>query len=89
MLESRFGLHLEGVVSKGGAVICGKYLLEGTTVRANAWVTNRDKGVYGADAEIWRPERWLCEETRRRKMERTLLSVRFSTFCSRASQLTA
>ena len=87
-LHPGVGLHLERVVPEGGAIICGKYLSEGTTVGVNAWVTNRDKGVFGADAEIWRPERWLEDETKRRKMEQTLLSVSFSSAYPKKLHLT-
>ena len=31
----------------------------GTRVWSNGYIIARDKSVYGADAEDWRPERWL------------------------------
>lgn len=44
-------------------------------VGINAWVVHRDHTVFGADAESWRPERWLCERAERKRMEDTLLTV--------------
>lgn len=78
-LHPGVGLHLERVVPKGGAIICGKHLPAGTVVGANPWVINRDKGVFGQDSEIWRPERWLVDSAKRSKMESTLLTVCFTT----------
>ncbi|KIW20254.1 hypothetical protein PV08_00829 [Exophiala spinifera] len=53
------GLIIERCVPKGGIVLRGHYLPEGTIVGMNPWVTTRDESVYGADADIFRPERWL------------------------------
>ncbi|KAH8155660.1 uncharacterized protein LAJ45_00670 [Morchella importuna] len=63
---------LERVVPKGGKDICGRFFGEGTIVGINPWVVQRDKDVYGADAELWRPERWLeAGEISRKRMDRT------------------
>jgi cytochrome P450 len=43
----------------------------------NAWVVHRDPEVFGADADAWRPERWLGgagDEVRIKKMEASLLT---------------
>lgn len=40
------------------------------------WVVHRDEDLYGRDAGLWRPERWLeCDSEKRRKMEACLLTV--------------
>lgn len=70
-----FGLPFERVVPAGGVTICGQRFEEGTVLGMNAWVANRHKPTFGEDAEDWRPERWLCEETRRRAMEAAVLTV--------------
>lgn len=60
-----------------GAVIDGYRVPAGTVVGVNAWVLHRDRGVYGADADAFRPERWLeADEEARVEMSRCLFSVR-------------
>ncbi|TVY45051.1 Cytochrome P450 monooxygenase [Lachnellula occidentalis] len=31
----------------------------GTVVASNSWIVSHDKGVWGTDAGLWKPERWL------------------------------
>lgn len=70
------GLPLERVVPEAGATICGKFMPQGTVVGISAWVCHRDQGVFGADAEEWRPERWVdIDGEERKRMERALLTV--------------
>ena len=62
-------------VPKGGVQICGKFLPEGTVVGCNAWTVHRDKALYGEDADIFRPERWLeAIPEHARKMEALLFT---------------
>ena len=68
-------LPLERIVPAEGATICGQRFSSGTVVEINAWVVHRDQAIFGADAESWRPERWLCERAERKRMEDTLLTV--------------
>lgn len=69
---------LERVVPKGGKDICGRFFEEGTIVGINPWVVQRDKGVFGDDAEKWRPERWEeASEEGRKRMDRASLAVCF------------
>lgn len=49
------------LVSAGGIQLAGKFVPAGTEVTSNPFIANRDKGVYGKDAEEFRPERWLDE----------------------------
>ncbi|KAH7161032.1 cytochrome P450, partial [Dactylonectria macrodidyma] len=53
------GLPLVRLVPEGGATISGRFFPAGTTVGVNTWVAHRNKSVFGADAAIFRPERWL------------------------------
>jgi cytochrome P450 len=56
------GLLLERVVPLQGATICGELIPGGTIVGCNAWVLHQNKQVFGDDAHIYRPERWLESE---------------------------
>jgi cytochrome P450 len=58
----------ERVVPSPGAMICGKYVPGGTVVAINAWVIHRRTEIWGEDVDIFRPERWLEDEERSKKM---------------------
>ena len=79
-LHPPFGLPFERVVPPGGAEICGKRLKGGTIVGISAWAIHRDRETFGDDSDEWRPERWLCDEVRRKKMDQALMTVRGSLF---------
>lgn len=53
------GLPMERVVPKGGAEIGGRWIKGGTVVGVSAWVLQRDRGIFGEDVDVFRPERWL------------------------------
>ena len=80
-IHPAIGLPLERIVPAEGATICGHYFGAGTVVGMNAWVIHRDQAVFGNDAASWRPERWLCGQAERNKMEETLLTVSNHIFC--------
>ena len=69
------GLPLERIVPSDGATICGQHFEGGTVVGMSAYVVQRDKDIFGNDAETWRPERWLCDRAECSKMEGALLTV--------------
>lgn len=74
-LHPPFGLPYERVVPPEGATICGERLPGGTVVGMSAWVTHRDLETFGADADSWRPERWIDpDEHTTRRMENALLT---------------
>lgn len=51
---------LERVVPETGLTLPdGRVLAPGTKVGVNPWVTARNRDVYGEDADVFRPERWL------------------------------
>ncbi|KAK1764032.1 cytochrome P450 [Phialemonium atrogriseum] len=69
------GLLLERLVPSGGCKIAGTWLPEGTTVGIDPWVLHRNKQVYGEDADVFRPERWLEADAETLKvMDRSFLA---------------
>lgn len=58
-LHSAVGLPLWRVVPDGGVEVAGHFIPAGTNVGVNPWVAHRNQEVWGADAEDFRPERWL------------------------------
>ncbi|KAH9862409.1 hypothetical protein J1614_011064 [Plenodomus biglobosus] len=54
---------------KGGKAIDGVYVPEGTEITSHAYTMQRDKGLYGEDAEEFRPERWLESEKKSLEFE--------------------
>ena len=62
----------ERIVPPSGATICGNLIPGGTVVGVNAWVVQRDRGVFGVDADEYRPERWLGPFEQVKQMEQTM-----------------
>ncbi|RYP42624.1 hypothetical protein DL768_010307 [Monosporascus sp. mg162] len=72
------GLPFWRVVPEGGAVVAGQHFEAGAIVGVNSWVAHFDRAVFGDDAHIFRPERWLeAEENpdRFRQMEANYMPV--------------
>ncbi|KAL1792308.1 hypothetical protein ACET3X_008815 [Alternaria dauci] len=53
------GLPLERVVPAGGVSVCDTFIPGGIIIGCSAWVIHMDRRVFGEDAALWRPERWL------------------------------
>lgn len=71
-----FALPFERVVPEGGIELFGYWLPPGTNIGGNPYVVNRDKAMFGEDAEHWRPERWIEHgEEHKKKLERSNLTV--------------
>ncbi|KAH8652032.1 cytochrome P450 [Xylariales sp. PMI_506] len=64
-LHPAAGLPLERVVPTGGATIAGCFFPAGTIVGVNAWVEHRNIKIFGSDADTFRPERWLTDDSER------------------------
>lgn len=50
------------VVPPEGDTIEGKFVPGGTRISPSHWAVGRHKGVFGKDADLFRPERWLATE---------------------------
>jgi cytochrome P450 len=61
-----------------GATICGEYFPAGVTVGCNPYIINRDRSVFGEDADVFRPERWL-DEKRAKEMEKSFLTFGYGS----------
>lgn len=57
------------VAPKGGKIIDGHFIPEGTEITAHAYTVQRDKRLYGEDAEKFKPERWLESEKKNFEFE--------------------
>jgi len=58
------------VAGKGGALVNGVFVPEGTEITSYAYVVQRDPELYGPDPETFCPERWMeCSEARAAEME--------------------
>lgn len=56
------GLAMYRKVPPAGAEIDGAFLPGGTEVAVNAWVLHRDENIFGSDADVFNPDRWLAKE---------------------------
>lgn len=56
------GLPLARVVPTAGAMIASTWFPGGTVVGVNTWVAHANASVFGDDARIFRPERWLEDD---------------------------
>ncbi|KAJ9299754.1 hypothetical protein DTO271G3_2638 [Paecilomyces variotii] len=76
------GMPLERYVPESGLSANGHYIPKGVKVGMNPWVTSSNRDVFGPDAEVFRPDRWLQQvdetdancEARRKWMNRSDLT---------------
>lgn len=69
------GLNITRYVPPGGVEIEGEFFPGGTRLAANGWVLHRDAKIFGQDADIFRPERWLVDEDEAKRMDRYMFQV--------------
>jgi cytochrome P450 len=55
------------MVSEPGIALFGKFAPAGAEITCNPWFVARDKSLYGEDAEVFRPERWIDDSKERVK----------------------
>jgi cytochrome P450 len=74
-LHPAVGAPMTRVVGPGGATLAGQFFPTGTEVGVNAWVLHRNTSIYGSDAHLFRPERWLTPDLQERAaLERNFLA---------------
>jgi benzoate 4-monooxygenase len=66
-LYSPVGIGLPRTVPDSGIRISGEHFVGGTTVGVPIYTIHRDESVWGADAEEFRPERWLQDDDSKTK----------------------
>ena len=75
---ARFGS--ERIVPPEGATICGEHIPGGTVVGIYAWVIHRRRDIWGHDVETFRPERWLENEEKAKRMNSMLFQFGAGNF---------
>ncbi|KAL5522615.1 hypothetical protein ACEPAG_8632 [Sanghuangporus baumii] len=58
-IHSTLGNGLPRVAPEGGLTVCGKTFPEGTVLSVPMYTVHRDPDAWGADADVYRPERWF------------------------------
>ncbi|KAI4287246.1 MAG: hypothetical protein L6R35_003501, partial [Caloplaca aegaea] len=71
-LHPSVGLTMPRTVPPGGATISGYHFAAGYRVGINGAVIQYDQDVFGADAHVFRPERWIEGDSAR--MQRTMIA---------------
>ena len=67
---------IERVVPAGGLNVNGYFVKEGTVLGIPQHLAHRDRAVFGADAEQFRPERWLeADEAAIKSMDQNFMTV--------------
>ncbi|KAL4936311.1 hypothetical protein BDV06DRAFT_233532 [Aspergillus oleicola] len=67
------GMTMPRYVPAGGRVIAGHFLRAGTKVGISAPVLHHNKDIFGHDADIYNPDRWLRESQAAAEMDRHML----------------
>jgi cytochrome P450 len=66
------GLPLKEVPAEGD-IIDGKFVPGGVRIAPSSWAITRKKSIFGQDAELFRPERWLeADQAKSAEMRRTV-----------------
>lgn len=65
-------------VSEPGIELYGQFAPAGTEISSNPWIVHRDQEVFGADANVFNPERWLDAE-RAKLMNKYMFTFGYGT----------
>lgn len=66
--------QLYRIVPSDGLLIDGHLIPSGTVVGISSLTQNRDTAIFGQDADIFNPERWLGDESKARYLEAALFN---------------
>ena len=80
-LRPGVGISLYRDVPEPGFTIKGEHVPPGTTLAINGWAVHQDTGVFGYDADKFRPERWLEDPERARRMNQYMVHVSCTKTC--------
>lgn len=58
-IHSTSGLGLPREAPPGGLTVCGRIFPEGTILSVPTYTVHRDTEIWGDDADVFRPERWI------------------------------
>ncbi|ERT01837.1 uncharacterized protein SPSK_05184 [Sporothrix schenckii 1099-18] len=61
-MHPAIGLVLERLTPPQGIEIAGQFVPGGTVVGCNPWVIHARQDVFGDDADVFRPERWMVDK---------------------------
>ncbi|KAL4933001.1 cytochrome P450 [Aspergillus undulatus] len=73
-LHPATGMILPRVVPSEGATIAGQFFPAKSVVGVNAWTIHRNPEIFGPDADLFRPERWLGPKEEIAPLERNLFT---------------
>ena len=67
-------ITLPRTVSQEGLLLNDVFIPPGTEIGANPYVTNRDPGIFGLDADKFDPNRWLQDPEKARQMHKWMFT---------------
>lgn len=62
-LHPSVALTMPRLSPPGGMTLCNTFIPEGYRVGINPAVLHRDNEIFGEDSDIYRPERWIEDDT--------------------------
>lgn len=68
------------VVPKGGLTIEGHWIPEGVNIGVYPTVLHRNKEIFGEDANVFRPERWLDNTEKVERMKNSMFTFSYGKY---------